>query len=79
MRRQLAPKPGGNDDDNEGDNSHFFIPEDDGRESQAVTTNVIIREEQEAEFVTSMTRTYRHKEQMKVETEPLQVQRRHKK
>ena len=71
MRRQLAPKPGGDDDDNWGDNPHFFIPEDDGRGRQAVTTNVIIREEQEAEFVTSMTRTCHHKEQMKVETEPL--------
>jgi hypothetical protein len=49
MRRQLAPKPGGNDDNNEGDNPHFFIPEDDGRVRQAMTTNVIICQEQEAE------------------------------
>jgi hypothetical protein len=51
MRRQLAPKPGGDDDNNEGDNPHFFVTEDDGRGTQAVTKNVIIHEEQEAEFI----------------------------
>ena len=64
MRRQLAPKPGGDDDNNEGDNRHFFIPEDDGRVRQAVTKSVIICQEQEAEFVTSMTRTYAKGERM---------------